>query len=445
MGPNGSIGANFAAGFPVMSQSAPISVPSAALGRVFAPFAIQPGRGHILDELMAMGVFVILPLGFPTAQPLRAPFTLLLILWLVANWRSILPLIWRGRYLFALPALCLVSSVWADNSMAALRYGTLIGLAMTVGAGIAARLDARQVAVAVLLSQGALAVASALTMTKIWIGGAEGGLALVGVFPHKNILAQRMVFLALAGLAVAFSAGYRPVFRVAALGGLMLALFLITQTISATAVILLAGALPLGLVLAVLWRPAVQVRGMRPAMLFGGTAALVLGLLVLTNLFGISPIEDGLDAFGKDKSLTGRTVIWAAGNEAIAEHPLLGVGAGNFWLADNFAAVRLADRFYSADGAFRFHNAYYEVIVHLGLIGLLVALYVYLRGVLLVVSAWWRNQQGADIFFLLLIAVVFVRSFTESELFYALALGPILFWTATFNGVSEKPEAGPQA
>ncbi|RFB05075.1 O-antigen ligase family protein [Parvularcula marina] len=422
-----------------MSQSAPFSAFAAPNSPVSARISLQPGRGNLLDELMAMGAFVIMPLGFPMAQPLRLPFTILLILWLGMNWRSILPVVRKGWPLFVLPVLCLISALWADNMMVAIRYGALFSLAMLFAAGVASRLDARQVAVAIVCGQGMLAVASALTGTREWIGGADGGFALIGVFPHKNILAQHMVILSIAALSVTLSSQCRPVLRLLSACILAVALGLIAQALSATAILLLAGAIPLGLGLVLIWRPAVHIRGLRPALVLGGIAVMTFGLLVLTNFYGVNLIEDTLGAFGKDQSLTGRTVIWAAGNDAISKHPLLGVGAGNFWLADNFTAVRLADQFYSSDGQFRFHNAYYETTVHLGLIGLLAAIYTYVRGGLLTFGAWWRNQERADIFFLLIVVVLLIRSFTESELFYALALGPMLFWTAAFTSLMEKP------
>ena len=146
-----------------MSQSAPFSAYAAPNSPVSARISLQPGRGNLLDELMAMGAFVIMPLGFPMAQPLRLPFTILLILWLGMNWRSILPVVRKGWPLLVLPVLCLLSALWADNMMVAIRYGALFSLAMLFAAGVASRLDARQVAVAIVCGQGMLAVASALT------------------------------------------------------------------------------------------------------------------------------------------------------------------------------------------------------------------------------------------------------------------------------------------
>lgn len=424
-----------------MTQSATLSSsPTPQLFRM-PGLALQKGKGNFVDELMAIGVFVILPLDFPMAQPLRAPFTLLLLVYLALQWRDLLPLLWRGRWFFALPAMCYLSALWADNWWAAVRYGNLIGLTMIIAAAFAIRLSPRQIAVVVLLSQGALAIGSAVTMTSVWIGGIEGGYALVGVFPHKNVLAQRMVFLCVASLAILLTPGYRHLWRLIAIGAMALALFLIAQAMSATAVILLLGAIPMAIILGLVWRPAGYVRGLRPAIVMGGIMLATLGSLLIFNVYQIDPVNDGLEVFGKDETLTGRTVIWATGNKVITENPLLGVGAGNFWHADNPTAVRLADRFWVANGNFRFHNAYYEVTVHLGLLGLAVALYAFGRGFLLIVTGWWRQQQRADLFFIVLSAVLFIRSFTESELFYAMVLGPLLFWLATFSALEEKPAA----
>ncbi|MEM9233048.1 MAG: O-antigen ligase family protein [Pseudomonadota bacterium] len=421
-----------------MSQSAPVFPRFGPIGLTTSVPSIQRGRGHLADEVMAIGAFIFLPSEFLMADPLRVPFALLWLGYMAANWRSLMPVGIEGKGLFLLPVLCMMSAIWAAMPFPAFTHGAVMGLGMAVAATVAARLDARQIVVAIFISQAILAAGSLLTMNTMMVGGLNGGPALIGVFPHKNVLAQRMLILGLAACVIFSTRGYRPLLRMAAPVALILALFLISQARAATAIILLAGALPLGFGLALIWRPAAAVRGLRPALIFGSAGVVTLTLLVLTNVFGINPVDDALASLGKDSTLTGRTVIWSAGNQVISENPLLGVGADNFWHADNPTAARLAQRFWRDDAIFWFHSAYYEVTVHLGFVGLFVALYVYARTGLLVVSTWWRDQRNAEIFFLLLIVVIFARSFVESELFKAMSFSPLLFWTAAFYGIVEK-------
>lgn len=408
--------------------------PGAAISRV----SIQSGRGHAGDEVMAILALMILPSEFAMAEPVRLPFLALFLGYACLHWQGLLDLVLKGRWLFALPVICILSALWADAPLAALRHGVIMLIAFVVAAALALRLDLKQLVVTLFISQLILCVGSFLNPVTMWVGGYDGGEALVGIFPHKNVLAQRVLLLALSSTVILMSAHYRPIFRVCAVAALGLALLLVAQAKAATAVILLAAVTPVAVIMSLIWRPAAHIHGLRSAIVMGGLSTVVLGLLVLINVFGINPVADGLAFFGKDSTLTGRTVIWQTGNKVITDNPLLGVGAGNFWHADNPTAVRLADRFWHADGRFWFHNTYYEVMVHLGAVGLIAAVYSYGRSILLIIGSWWRDQQGAEIFFVLLVAILFTRSLVESELFKAMSLSPLLLWTGAFSALLAK-------
>ncbi|MEM6650559.1 MAG: O-antigen ligase family protein [Pseudomonadota bacterium] len=393
------------------------------------------GQNSLLDLVVVILGFVILPLDFPAAQPLRLPMTLCVLGYAGLHWRSLLPLLWQGRWVFMLPGYCFLSMLWADSPLSALRHGGLITFTMIFAGLVAARLDVRGITLALFLSQGGLALASLTSMAVTWVGGLDGGWAVVGIFPHKNVLGQRMLFLILSAVAIITTRGYASPLKLLAFGVVPLGLYLIALSLSATAVILLAGALPLALILALLWRPALDVEGARSLIVLSGMVVMSLGLLFLMNGLGVDPVDDVLGAFGKDRSLTGRTDIWAVANDAIAKHPLLGVGAGNFWQADNYAAARLASQFGVMGEQFYFHNLYYELMVHLGGLGLIIALYTYGRGVAMIVGDWWRRQRYAEPLFISLTSVFFIQSFTESELFNSLVLAPILFWVMVFSAI----------
>ena len=329
----------------------------------------------------------------------------------------------------------MLSALWANNAFAAIKHGLFLTIYMTMAAGFVLRLSPRQITVAVLVSQGLLAAASMMTMTRVW---ADGAYALVGVFPHKNVLSQRMVFLSAAALTVLLSPGYRWLWKPVALIFLLVAAFMVREALSATGVILLAGVVAMAVGIGLLWRPAGQVRGLRPALLFGGVGAAAVGMLVLLNVYDIDPLSDGLDALGKDSTLTGRTVVWQLGNEKLKENPLLGVGAGHFWTEGNPAAVRIADRFWSSGGRFSFHNSYYETLVHVGIVGLIAAVITYWQTFSAIIGRWWRDPSQADLFFLLMAALMFLRSFTESDLFSVKVLGPQLLWFGAFSALYER-------
>ncbi|MEM9421497.1 MAG: O-antigen ligase family protein [Pseudomonadota bacterium] len=397
--------------------------------------ALQPGRGHVADEIMVILTLIVMPIDLPAMQVIRAPFTILLFAYGAVHWRSLLPTIREGWAFFLLPAFCFLSALWAAKTGPAVWHGALLGMTLGIAALIATRLDARQVAVAILVSQGGLAVVSILNLSLTWVGDASGGYASLGVFGHKNVLGQRMLFLSVAALTILLSPGYRQVWRLAALGLLPIGLFLIARSMAATAMILLAGAIPLCLALALLWRPAGQVRGLRPALFWGGLALGTLGVLLVTNLAQVDVVGEGLALFGKDRSLTGRTDIWLAAQSVVAQNPLLGVGAGNFWQADSYGAARIAALFGRDASAFYFHNTYYEILVHLGAVGLILAIWVYGKAVLLIGRNWWRTQSVADPFYIVMVVVILLRTLTESVLFEPFILDMLFFWVVAFSAI----------
>lgn len=402
---------------------------------------LQRGRGDLIDELTAITAMVVVPLDVPFFQEVRAPITLLILAVVAWRWRAVWPTLMAGRFAFALPALCLASVVWAADPVPALRHGVLLALTMVIAGGMAARLDKRQFVVALLLSQGLMAVWSVIDGTVAWSGGLDGGTSMIGIFPHKNVIGQRMMLLSLACGAVLMVRGYRPWLRLTAAALLPVALFLLIQSRSATAILLVLGAGGVLLFARFVWQPALVVRGARPVIAAGLLCAVPLGLLVLELVFRVDIAKDVLGAFGKDATLTGRTDIWALGDQSVRDHPFIGVGAGNFWTFDSWSAVQISRRMGMENvESFNFHNAYYEALVHLGLIGLCTALYVWGRGMAVIVWSWWTEKAWGDPFWVALAAALFIRSFVESELFRPTLPGAILFWFAVFAAETGRRE-----
>lgn len=391
---------------------------------------------------MAVAAFIVMPMDFPVMEAVRPFVTVALFAWLALRWRSVVPLVVKGWWAFGLAALCALSVVWAGDPVSAMRHAGLLGIATALGAGIAARLDARQVAVAVLISQGVLAVASAMAMTTAYSGGVDGGgYALVGVFPQKNVLGQRMVFLGLAATVILLDRGYGAVWRGVAVVALLLAIWLIALSLSASAAILLVAGLGAVIGVIAVWRPLGRVRGGRAAVMLCGIAVLAGAALIALNVFGADPIGDALAGFGKDRTLTGRTDLWAVGRASIEDHPVLGVGAGSFWQPTNYAAVRVADQFSVNPLLFSFHNMWVEVQVHLGAVGLVVAGLVFGRSAGFAFAGLAVRHRRMEPLYIALAAVFLIRSFVESELFYGLTMGPILFWIVVFAAMLETSRA----
>jgi exopolysaccharide production protein ExoQ len=404
----------------------PLRAPS-LLGR-----SLQKGKGNVVDEILVVLWLIFLPLEFPMAAPLRYPVAFLVLAMVVLHWRQILHSFKHVKWFFLLPALCLLSVLWAAAPFEALRFGVLLAIGFIVALYTAVRLDHRQFVVAILISSSLLMLASLFNMEKQLVGGIDGGYAVIGVFPQKNVLGVRMLILSLAAFVVLTDRRYGNIWRLLAAGALLPAAFLLFKAQSATALLLYIGALSLVGFLVIIWRPAARVRGLRPVLVAGMVMLATLGSLVMTNVLRLDPVDKVLSGLGKSTTLTGRTDIWQVAQQSIAENPVLGLGAGNFWRDDVNAAVSIANRFHHEGSQFYFHNAYYEVTVDLGFIGLALFVWLFVTGLYLVVRHWLTHQRDIDPFFIGMAAIIFMRSFTESEMFSTFLMNPMIFWTGVF-------------
>lgn len=402
--------------------------------------SLQRGKGTIIDELLVIAWLIAVPLDFPMASAFRYPVTLLVLMALIAHRREIMPLLKRGSFLFALPLLCVVSMLWSDVPLLSLKFGAFMAASLAIAAYSAARLDQRQFVVAVLIATTFMCIGSLLFMRTAFVGGLDGGYAVIGIFPQKNVLGGRMLILLIAALCVLMDHRYQKVWRLLALVMMLPALYLLFRSNSATAVILLAGGSFVVLSLGGIWRPAAFIRGLRPAIAAFAVMAVGAGGLYLANVEQVNPYTEILDRFGKDTSLTGRTQIWEMGNQVIAESPILGKGANAFWQPGINKATHISRLFYVEDNRFYFHNAYYEVMVHLGIIGLIVFMIVMMKMYYTLLTDWFMHQRVLDPFFIGFAAILLVRSFTESELFSVFLMQPMILWVGVFMALQRQPQ-----
>ena len=166
-------------------------------------------------------------------------------------------------------------------------------------------------------------------------------------------------------------------------------------------------------------------------------AAICIALAVISALAAwvlADPLGDVigsvLDALGKDRSLTGRTVLWNYAEDQIREEPYLGVGSGGFWRYEDSPLVRKihAEFYKGSRTTFNFHNSFYEIAVHQGLIGL---------GMTLLAMVWalgWTVRGALTlgtmpaIFFLCQSAAVTIRIFAEADFYKPFVLFHMLLW-----------------
>jgi exopolysaccharide production protein ExoQ len=137
---------------------------------------------------------------------------------------------------------------------------------------------------------------------------------------------------------------------------------------------------------------------------------------------------DVLGYFGKNTSLTGRTLLWEYAAAAIADKPILGGGYEAFWQIGNSSAEQLW--FYSyipSKYGYHFHNTLLEVTVDLGFVGLaafvLLLILIIVRTSAVIVG---RVPSSERIYAMTIFVFLLLRMPLEVDLFFQFQLASIL-------------------
>jgi exopolysaccharide production protein ExoQ len=326
-------------------------------------------------------------------------------------WRAALRVWW----LLLFPALAALSVLWSIDPKATVDGAIRIAATTAIGLYIGVRFDVgdqvRAIFWLLLAAIGAsvLAALASVDFALMFDGTARG------VFHHKNTLGSRAALLIVAGLALSL-AGWRPL-----VVGIGIALGCTALVLSKS-----AAGLALGLAALAATPLALSLRGGGLVLLLrlAAVGAVVsLAALVIVGL-RIDPVTDFLDAVGRDATLTGRVILWEAALHHIAEHPLLGVGFNAFWDAGlDWQTFSVLDEL---GYVLHFHNAYIEIAVQLGALGLLaaaIALWGYGRAALLALRARTADVPLWPVLFGVLataLAVVEYELFVKHNLFHIL-------------------------
>jgi exopolysaccharide production protein ExoQ len=254
--------------------------------------------------------------------------------------------------------------------------------------------------------------------------------AMTGIFAHKNMLGAKMLLLWCAAICIALDSWIRAWVRVCALGLAALALALILASHSATALVL---AVVIGM--AVVGFSFFAGHGARTPVDRAAVTLIIAGILgvaipTLVAQMSVSPVSYLLGALGKSSTLTGRTELWAYAEDVIRTRPWIGYGAGGFWRYEENDLVRqiFAEFHKSPKQVFSFHNSFYEVTVHFGLIGLGLTLFTLLWATYQIFAQLLVRGGMPFIFFPTVAMVGLIRGFVESSLMGPLIMANMLLW-----------------
>ena len=319
--------------------------------------------------------------------------------------------------LFAWAALAMLSALWSLAPVLSVYHGAQLFLTLLVGLVIRERFGVEGLARMLFF---ALLAALALSLP---LGAAGRGINAYGewrgVFSHKNVLGAAMTTLFFLSLARLLSGRDRAT-ALAGIGGAPLALAL---SGSAAAMVVFAALLAATPFL-IAWRAG---WGARLAAL-GLALAAAAGALLAAAALGLDPVETALGALGKDRTLTGRTLLWRFAAEAAAERPLLGYGYKAWWESGATGATYL--RYAIGQDLWFFHNNFLEVQVALGAVGMLAFAIGLVAAATEALRRFARRPTPAHGWALLLLLNVLILAMVENPLFVNHGLWQLLFAAA---------------
>lgn len=375
-------------------------------------------KGAALWEQAFVGLWMfIIYLPLEAFSPLRYLCILGFIVILAYDYKRLVPLLVRCWPLFAVAILGLISVGWAPYPTEAFRQGVLLFLSSFVAVVIGVRLTPQQTLRVIMFAGMATTIASIP-----YFGTFDRG----GPYASKNYFAVHMLFCMLLSLITALNEKEPLLLRLMALPFVPVCFVFLYMADSATSLVfaVLGGA---GLVaIKFFWAPATKVRGLSMIVIIFAVVVVLIGALAVFNMPQNTFVERFLGLVGKDATLTGRTALWEGARLAAEQKPWLGLGLEGFWYYDSGAAQTLNENDFKAYGTrLTFHNAYWEVRVHLGYIGLALFIYFLIWTSLRLLLLWFKDGSLANSALLLLVAVNLTMTFTES-LLWGMFTAPVL-------------------
>lgn len=351
---------------------------------------------------------------------------------------AVIRLLRQNLILVSWPLLACASAFWSLTPAYSFYHGVQLFLTVLVGLCLTLTASLRHILVLLFVAITVTAMLSlAMVAISPWTAIDRSGEWL-GVYTHKNVLGNMMGVMAITGVAL-FLSGWRPLVSG---GGVVLALGLLALSRSGTAIVALAAVLALVPLLFTVTRGTLFV-----------ALAAGLALMAIAAAFGIfamldiNPYTYGLEALGKDETLTGRTILWEFAVDAFQERPWLGYGYKGWWESAETDAGLL--RFVVQQDLWFFHNTFLDLAVAFGIWGPIFLVMGLGVGVYRTVAAYAARRDPLLLWPIQYVALSIIYCSVDFVLFTNHSFGQMLFVIAVTAQMSSSQRetfehSGPQ-
>ena len=374
----------------------------------------------VLALMLQAGAVLPAVRAYATGDPLRsdpvqqlvwAGLYLALLPFVLLRGHRVLSLMRHNGALTVLVLIAVLSIAWSIDPDLTLRRTGAVLVTTLFGVYLAARFGARRSIGLLAVATGAvvwLSLVAVVVVPELSIGSAYHPTAWKGVFLHKNMLGRACLLAFIALLFVAPRTKIASWMRWVSFVPVVLCL---AFSQSATSIIVAASALLLTAI----------------AHAFRGRAPLLVSLLLLSvvavGALGVGVLlhaDAALAMIERDATLTGRTNLWSAILDALAQRPWAGHGYSAFWGESPEGAATIAP--IAGWEPPHAHNGFLQMGVDLGLVGLVMfALLIAaaLRRALLLVR---RTRTAAGIWPFVLISAFLLQNLTDAVVMHNSAL-----------------------
>lgn len=346
----------------------------------------------------------------------------------------------RYSPLLLIPAFAMLSTIWSDAPERTMRAGLQLLLTFAAAIMICRKISASSMILMLLLGSTVICLLIVPGIPDALSRRVPLNSALLG---SKNSVAYSGHLLVALALVAALDWRQSIIVRLLTPFAIMLGLIII--------ILAQSGGAQISLAITLITFPAFMMFGrvnlslrvtiLLAALIIAGVALIFLPDFVAAwNDFRVTVLK-------KDATLTGRTYLWDVAARLSAERPWLGHGYYAFWRHGNIDAEGLwrwggiASR-----TGFNFHNAYIEMQVDMGWIGLAALLAT--SGVIAFLTLMRQvlRPSAPGAFFLSYLIIIYVRGYAESLLILPWNLMALLWIAAAvYSADGLKNEGGKKA